>query len=107
MTEAELRELLAAGESERVEFTESEKDREKLAQAVTAFSNDLPNSRHPGYLLIGVRDDGSLAGLRITDEILSRLGGLRSDGMIQPLPLAGENRRPDLSAGRGSGARFV
>jgi ATP-dependent DNA helicase RecG len=87
ITAEELQSLLRGGESERVEFSESGKDSDKLAEAVTAFANDLPNSNRPGYVLVGVRDDGTVAGNRITDELLASLGGLRSDGNIQPLPM--------------------
>lgn len=54
--------------------------------AVCAFANDLPGHQKPGYLLIGVRDDGGLSGLRATDELLKNLGGLRSDGLVLPQP---------------------
>src|SRR5258706_15203895 len=40
----------------------------------------------PGYLLVGVDNSGRVAGTPITDEVLRNLGGLRSDGNIQPLP---------------------
>jgi ATP-dependent DNA helicase RecG len=41
----------------------------------------------PGYLIIGAHDKtGVPSGLNVTDELLQRLGGLRSDGNIQPLP---------------------
>jgi ATP-dependent DNA helicase RecG len=33
-----------------------------------------------------VNDDGTPSGLEVTDRLLQNLGGLRSDGNIQPLP---------------------
>jgi ATP-dependent DNA helicase RecG len=78
--------LLRDIENERVERTISTKDTDKFAKAVCAFANDLPNKRQPGYLLIGVFDDGRLNGLEVTDELLRNLAGLRSDGNIQPKP---------------------
>jgi len=36
--------------------------------------------------MVGAFDDGSLSGLKVTDEILRNLAGLRSDGNIQPKP---------------------
>lgn len=84
--EDELRRLLAEGESDRVEFTTSTTDTDKFSEAVAAFANDLPNHRLPGYLVIGVNDDGTPSGLTVTDQLLQSLGGLRSDGNIQPLP---------------------
>ena len=73
-------------ESDRVERTISETNTDKFAEAVTAFSNDFPNRRLPGYLIVGARDDGSLSQLRVTDRLLQNLAALRSDGNIQPLP---------------------
>jgi len=84
--ENELISLLAEGEADRIERTTSIKDTDKFSEAVTAFANDLPNHGLPGYLVIGVNDDGSPSGLEVTDQLLQNLGGLRSDGNIQPLP---------------------
>ncbi|MCP4701969.1 MAG: transcriptional regulator, partial [Gammaproteobacteria bacterium] len=56
------------------------------SKAVCAFSNDFPNRREPGYLLIGIHDDGTPSGLTVSDRLLQTLGALRSDGNIQPLP---------------------
>src|SRR6266481_2931458 len=86
MTDQELRELLANHEADRIEFTTSTKDTDKFAEAVCAFANDLPNHRSPGYLIIGVDDVGQFAGLKVGDELLRNLAGLRDDGNIQPLP---------------------
>jgi ATP-dependent DNA helicase RecG len=79
--------LLADLESGRVERTISTTDTDKFAQAICAFANDFPNNKLPGYLIIGAHDKtGVPSGLNVTDELLQRLGGLRSDGNIQPLP---------------------
>lgn len=86
ISEESLRTLLSDLESDRVERTESVNNTEKFSQAVCAFANDLPGHDEPGYLIIGVSDDGKPVGANITDEVLRNLGGLRSDGNIQPLP---------------------
>jgi ATP-dependent DNA helicase RecG len=86
MTEQELYALIADHEADRVEFIVSTTDTNKFAEAVCAFANDLPNHRKPGYLIIGVRNDGTFGGIQVTDELLRNLGGLRDDGNIQPLP---------------------
>ncbi len=78
--------LIGDLESDRVERIEFIKDIDKFAEAVTAFANDWPGHRLPGSLLIGVKNDGLLSGLKLTDTFLTSLGGLRSDGNIQPLP---------------------
>jgi len=86
MTEQQLRELLSNHEADQVEFTTSTRDTDKFAEAVCAFANDLPNHQSPGYLVIGVDDRGHFADLKVTDELLRNLAGLRDDGNIQPLP---------------------
>ena len=82
----ELRELLASAESDRVERTVSTNNTDKFSEAVTAFSNDMPGHRRPGYLIIGVNDAGIPSGLQVSDDLLLSLAGLRSNGNIQPLP---------------------
>src|SRR3954447_307128 len=86
MNEQELRGLITAHEADRVELTLSTNDTHKFSEAICAFANDLPNHGLPGYLLVGVDNTGRIAGVPITDEVLRNLGGLRSDGNIQPLP---------------------
>ncbi len=85
VTEQELSVLMLDMESDRIERTISFRE-DKLGPAVCAFSNDLPNHRKPGYLLLGVNDDGSAAGLTIGDDELQRIGNIRSNGNILPQP---------------------
>jgi ATP-dependent DNA helicase RecG len=92
MDERQLRDLLAKHEDDQVEFTTATRDTDKFSEAVCAFANDLPNHGTPGYLIIGVSDRGEFAGLRVTDELLRNLGGLRDDGNIQPLPAISVNK---------------
>jgi len=84
MTDAELERLLADVESDRVERKESLADREKIREAICAFANDLPNHRAPGVIFVGAKDDGSCAGLNITDELLLTLADMRSG--VLPFP---------------------
>jgi len=86
LEETQLLSLLADIESDRVERTISTSDTDKFAQAICAFSNDLPNHCQCGYLLVGVNDDGSLSGLQVTDALLLKLGAIRSDGNVLPSP---------------------
>lgn len=79
-------------ESDRVERTVSATNMDKFSQAICAFANDMPGSRQPGYLLIGVNDDGSPCGLKVTDELLTNLGGIRSDGNVLPQPVMSVSR---------------
>jgi ATP-dependent DNA helicase RecG len=86
LTEQQLRVLLSDLESDRVERTSSIKNTDKFCQAICAFANDVPNHRDPGYLLIGVEDNGKPSGLQITNDFLSSLGAIRSSGNVLPQP---------------------
>ena len=92
-TDTELTEIIKRGESDRVEFTASEKDIDKVSKAICAFANDLPNYEECGFVFIGIKDDGSCANLTIDDGLLTKLGGLRSDGKILPFPTMAVDKR--------------
>ena len=87
LNEAQLIALLPDMETDRLERTESANMTDKFCQAICAFANDLPNHRAPGYLLVGVKDNGSLSGLSVTDQLLQNLGAIRSDGNVLPQPV--------------------
>lgn len=74
-------------ESERVERTVSSTNRTKFGEAICAFANDLPGHGQPGYLVIGVDDDGTVRGVANANRLLQDLGSLRSDGNILPTPV--------------------
>lgn len=97
ISEAQLLNMISSLESYNIEKTQSTTDTAKFCQTICAFSNDYPNSGKPGYLLIGVKDNGELSGLRITDKLNKEISGLRTDGKILPLPtMSVENfRLPD------------
>lgn len=87
ITEKELLALMGDLESDQVERTVSTNDTSKFREAICAFSNDFPQHRQPGYLLIGVDDKtGKASGLHATDELLRNVGGLRQDGEVLPTP---------------------
>ena len=80
-------EILAAfrgGESNRVEFKQS--GNADLREAVCAFANDLGNTGTPGFVFVGVRDNGTCAGLVVDDALLQKLAQIRTGGDLQPLP---------------------
>lgn len=87
LDEEQLKALMVELESDTAERTESTNNTDKFGQAICAFANDLPNHRRPGYLLVGVKDDGTLAGIKVTDDLLKNLAGIRSDGNILPQPM--------------------
>ncbi|MBM3800891.1 MAG: hypothetical protein FJW26_01120, partial [Acidimicrobiia bacterium] len=81
-----LQALMVDLESDRAERTSSSKDTDKFGEAICAFANDFPNHRQPGYLLVGVDNDGGVSGLKVTDELLLDLSALRSNVNLEPLP---------------------
>lgn len=48
----------------------------------------------PGYLLIGIDEKSQAYRLPVTNELLEKLVGLRSDGTILPLPIMNISRMP-------------
>ena len=85
ITEDKVRELLTNMESDRIVRTVSVRE-DKLGPAVCAFANDFPNHKQPGYILLGVKDDGSLAGMTWTDPELQKIGGVKTNGNVLPQP---------------------
>lgn len=59
-----LKNLIAEGESQQLDFKFCITDSRKIARTLSAFSNT-----GGGRLLIGVRDNGSIAGIRSDEEI--------------------------------------
>ncbi len=81
----EIKTMIKDLESDRVERTLSFRE-DKLGPAVCAFSNDFPNHKKPGYILLGVNDDGTVNGMTIKDEDLQKIGGIKSNGNVLPQP---------------------
>jgi Predicted transcriptional regulator containing an HTH domain and an uncharacterized domain shared with the mammalian protein Schlafen len=73
-------------ESDRIERTISTTNTDKFGQAICAFANDLPNHQMPGFLFLGVLDNGEIQGVDVTDELLKNVAAIRTDGNIQPQP---------------------
>jgi ATP-dependent DNA helicase RecG len=92
ISKIEVQELLQSTETYRVERTISTGDMDKFQEAICAFSNDLPNSRKNGYLIIGAHDDGTLSGLKVDDALMKKIAAIRSDGNILPLPIMSVER---------------
>ena len=86
ITKEELDNLLPQLEQDRVEKTISKNDADKFGEAICSFANDLANHKQPGYLIVGVNDDGSRAGMPIDEQQLQTLLNFRTDGRIVPPP---------------------
>lgn len=85
MQESEITSLISDLESDRIERTISFRE-DKLGPAVCALSNDFPNNKKSGYILLGINDDGTVAGITIGDEELKKIGGVKSNGNVLPQP---------------------
>ena len=93
MEDRELATLLKDLESDRIERKESTSDGKKIRQAICAFANDLPNSKQPGVLFIGIKDNGICADLPISDNLLLNLANIRDEGKILPFPVLQVSKR--------------
>lgn len=81
-----IKQLMSNLESENIERTRAFDKVDKMGQAICAFANDLGDRKQPGYLLLGVEDDGSFSGKRISDEQFTALGGFKTEGQLLPPP---------------------
>jgi predicted HTH transcriptional regulator len=59
-----IKDLIAGGENQRLDFKYCVSDSRKIARTLSAYANT-----EGGKLLIGVRDNGSIAGIRSEEEI--------------------------------------
>lgn len=94
-TNEQLLEIIAGGESDRVEFKESLRGDGpgKIRQAICAFANDLPHHEKPGLIFVGVKDNGTIVGGAMTDMALRQLADMKTDGNIVPPPAMGVDKR--------------
>ena len=87
ITKEELNQIISNLEEDRIEKTVSVSKVEKFGEALCAFSNDFPNHQKPGYLIVGVNNDGTRCGLKTDEQILQTLLSFRTDGRIVPPPV--------------------
>ena len=87
-TKEELLQIIEYSEVDCVEFKESLSGSatERIREAICAFSNDLPSHEKPGFVFVGVRDDKTIVGLSVTDQLLVQLADMKTDGNIVPPP---------------------
>ena len=94
-TDEELLQIIEDGEADRVEFKESLSGSaaERIREAICALVNDLPRHEKPGFVFVGVRDDKTIAGLSVTDQLLQQLADMKTDGNIVPPPSLNVEKR--------------
>lgn len=86
MTPEELHEALG-GESERVEWKQSQADTSDILHAACSLANDLADSRRPGYLVLGIANDGRIVGLPgDLDQEQQKLANRLSSTRLLPTP---------------------
>ena len=94
-TDEELLQIIEEGEADRVEFKESLSGNapREVREAICAFANDLPRHEKPGFVFVGVKNDKTIAGLPVTDELLRQLADMKTDGNIVPPPSLNVEKR--------------
>ena len=87
-TDDELLQIIKDDESDCVEFKESlsSSATERIREAICAFANDLPRYEKLGFVFVGVRNDSTICGLSVTDQLLQQLAHMKTDGNIVPPP---------------------
>lgn len=83
----ELADVIRRKEGERLELKSSlnaESDKEDVREAACAFANDFPNSRKPGLVVIGVRDDLGASDVPISEDLFHFLEATRDDYRLSP-----------------------
>lgn len=101
MNATELQALISSGETFRIECTRSTSNVDKFREAICSFSNDLPNSGLPGYLIIGYDEDNPKYRLPMTDQLQQDFAAYRSDGQIMPQPNLNVQVHPHPEGGEG------
>ena len=88
LDDAALERILSQGESFRVEYKETLDGSASvdIREAVCAFANDLSCSRETSVVFVGVKDNGKPSQIRITDQMLTQLSSIKTDGNIVPPP---------------------
>ena len=87
---------------------------DKFQEAICAFANDLPGSHKKGYLILGAYDNGTLSGLKVTDDLQSNMplrlyefaghleltnaGGLYGDARPENFPTINDYRNPLIAS---------
>lgn len=94
-TDEELLRIIAADESDRVEFKEALAGDAptRVREAICAFANDLPGRQEPGFVFIGVNSDRRIIGIEVTDQLLRQLADMKTDGNIVPPPSLSVEKR--------------
>ncbi|MBO7687818.1 MAG: hypothetical protein J6V72_15620 [Kiritimatiellae bacterium] len=83
MTTEELETIVSEHEMQWFELKES--FGVECVETACAFTNDMPDSKQNGYLLVGTFDDGTLSGLKATDSVLKNMISVLTDCRIEQI----------------------
>ena len=104
ISKEEIQVLLHSTENFRVERTASTTNMDKFCEAICAFSNDLPDSRQKGYLMMNAcmhRDYQSNMPIRLyqfDDHIeIMNAGGLYGEARPENFPNVNDYRNPIIA----------
>ncbi len=90
MHSEEIAEEALRGETSRVEWKESDRKKDEILQAVCALANDLEDNKLPGYLVIGIRNDGKPVGEKLDateqDKVSQRIASWLHSTRLLPTP---------------------
>lgn len=95
LADQQLQELIDSGESTRVEFKEhlNESTAKSIRKDICALANDLPNHQAPGFIFVGIKDNGTASGITVDDLMLRNLAGMKTDGNLVPPPSINVEKR--------------
>jgi len=82
---ADLADEFGREERDDVEWKRGD-ERDLVRKAVCALANDLPE-RGGGHLVVGVRNDGTPAGLAVDDGLILQVTNIRDEARILPRPV--------------------
>ena len=89
LLDKELLLLIEAGESFLCEYKRdlsSKDNKERICRTICAFANDIHAKNSVGIIALGISDDGTPSGIKITDELEKDIQNIRGEGKIIPLP---------------------
>ncbi len=85
MNEFELKELINKGEGHHLEFKQEDENNNDFAKTIVSFANT-----DGGKILIGVKDDGTIAGVSNADLVMQRIGNIAYNNCEPPITIIQE-----------------
>ena len=80
-TDEELLQIIESGEADRVEFKESLSSstaEQNQSKPFARLPTICPRHEKPGFVFVGVKNNRTIAGLPVTDELLLQLAHMKN-----------------------------